>query len=90
LYHLRSDGVSYGYEKGAFSTIPIRWDEKAGTFTIGQRSGTHPGITSAREVRVVFVSKEAPIGHTPEPKAQAVRYDGSPVVVKRDGDGAAR
>jgi alpha-D-xyloside xylohydrolase len=77
------DGVSYAYEKGAFSTIPIRWDEKAGTLTIGQRTGSYPGMPSARDVRVVFVSKGAPVGHTPEPKARVVRYEGTPVVVKR-------
>jgi alpha-D-xyloside xylohydrolase len=77
------DGVSYGYEKGAFSTIPLKWDEKAGTLTIGERAGTYPGMPGSREVRVVFVSGDAPVGHTAEPKTQAVRYEGSPVVVKR-------
>jgi alpha-D-xyloside xylohydrolase len=79
------DGVSYAYEKGAFSTIPIRWDEKAATLTIGERSGSYPGMTAARDVRVVFVSKDAPVGHTPDPKARVVRYEGSPVAVTRGG-----
>ena len=31
------DGVSYGYEKGEFSRIPIRYDESSGELTIGAR-----------------------------------------------------
>ena len=42
------DGVSYAYEKGAFATIPLRWDEKAGALTIGARSGSYPGDAKAR------------------------------------------
>jgi alpha-D-xyloside xylohydrolase len=85
------DGVTYGYEKGAFSTIPLRWDEKAGTLTLGERTGEYPGMSKTREVRVVFVAKDAPIGHTPEPPtARVVRYEGDAVVVTRPGAGAAR
>jgi alpha-D-xyloside xylohydrolase len=84
------DGVTYGYEKGASSTIPLRWDEKAGTLTLGEREGGHPGMTRSREVRVVFVAKGAPVGHSPEPKpVHVVRYDGDTVVVKRPGPGSA-
>jgi alpha-D-xyloside xylohydrolase len=76
------DGVTYGYEKGAFATIPVSWDEAAGTLTIGPRAGDFPGLLKSRELQVVFVSKGKPTGHSPSPKAQAVHYDGSAVVVK--------
>jgi len=78
------DGVTYGYEKGVFSTISLHWDEKAGILTLGQRQGEYPGMPRAREVRVVFVTKDTPIGHTPEPPAaRVVRYEGDAVVVTR-------
>ena len=80
------DGVSYGYEKGAFSTIPLLWDERKGALTIGERTGSFPGMPASREVRVVFVSKAAPLGHSPAPAgARSVRYDGPAVVVKAPG-----
>jgi hypothetical protein len=48
-------------------------------------------MPKTREVRVVFVAKDTPIGHSPEPPAaQAVRYEGDAVVVARPGTGAAR
>jgi alpha-D-xyloside xylohydrolase len=76
------DGVSYGYERGAFATIPLRWDEAAGTLTIGARTGSFPGMPAAREVRVVFVSRAAPVGHSAAPAAaRTVRYDGRPLSV---------
>ena len=77
------DGVSYAYEKGAFATIPLRWDEKMGALTVGARSGSFPGMKATRELRIVFVSKATPVGHSPSPSAaRSVAYDGSAVVVK--------
>lgn len=78
------DGVSYGYEKGAFATIPITWDEKAATLTIGARTGSYPGMPAAREFRVVFVAKDRPVGHSAAPAVAAtLRYDGAPVSAKK-------
>jgi alpha-D-xyloside xylohydrolase len=77
------DGVSYGYEKGAFATIPMRWDEAKATLTVGPRSGSFPGMVEKREIRVVFVSKAAPVGHSETPTgARSVTYDGKPVSVR--------
>jgi alpha-D-xyloside xylohydrolase len=77
------DGVSYEYEKGAFSTIPMRWDERAGALTLGECTGSFPGMLRTREVRVVFVSKGAAVPHSATPSAaRTVRYDGRPVVLE--------
>lgn len=35
-------GDSYDYEKGAYSTIPLHWNDKAATLTIGAREGQYP------------------------------------------------
>jgi alpha-D-xyloside xylohydrolase len=80
------DGVSYGYESGAFSTIPIEWSEAAGTLTVGERRGTYPGMLREREVRVVFVSPGLPLGHSAEPPgARSLTYSGAPVTVQGPG-----
>jgi alpha-D-xyloside xylohydrolase len=76
------DGTSYEYEKGVFSTIPLRWEEGAKILTIGPRAGSFPGMRKAREVRVVFVSPEAKIGHSPTPReSRTVRYEGQEIQV---------
>jgi alpha-D-xyloside xylohydrolase len=77
------DGVSYAYEQGAFSTIPVRYDEASGALTIGPRAGRYPGMLDSRTIRVVFVSQDHAIGHTATPAgARAVRYDGGEIKVE--------
>lgn len=51
------DGVSNAYEKGEFSIIPIRWDEKTSTLTIGKRQGGYPGMLDQRMFSLVLVSE---------------------------------
>jgi alpha-D-xyloside xylohydrolase len=77
------DGVTYGYEKGAFATIPMRYDERSGTLTIGKRAGSYPGMTESRTVRVVFVSKDRAVGHSAAHEgAREVRYQGAELTVR--------
>ena len=42
------DGVSYGYEKGAFAVIPIHWDDASHTLTVDAREGSFPGMPGTR------------------------------------------
>lgn len=50
------DGLTYRYEKGEYSTIPMQWDESSRTLTIGQREGKFPGMKESRQVCVKFIS----------------------------------
>jgi alpha-D-xyloside xylohydrolase len=77
------DGLTYGYEKGAFARIPIRWNDATHTLTIGKREGTFPGMQKQRAFEVVLVAKGKPVGFTFTPKAdKSVRYEGGAVDVK--------
>jgi alpha-D-xyloside xylohydrolase len=42
------EGVNYAYEKGARSTIPLHWNDRLHTFSIGERTGTYPGMIANR------------------------------------------
>jgi alpha-D-xyloside xylohydrolase len=77
------DGLSYGYEKGAFSRIPLRWSEARGALTIGAREGSFPGMLKERTFQVVLVSRAKPrgFGSVARPD-QTVRYRGEAVTVK--------
>lgn len=46
------DGVSYAYEKGAYSFITLHWDDASAVLTIGDRSGTFPGMLAERRFLV--------------------------------------
>jgi len=74
------DGLTYGYEKGAFARIPIVWDEQSRTLTIGDRKGSFKGMLKHRTFNVVLVSRDKPAGFSFNPKAdQAVTYAGKAV-----------
>jgi alpha-D-xyloside xylohydrolase len=76
------DGLTYGYEKGAFARIPIRWNDSAQTLTIGQRGGSFPGMLGERTFQVVMVSKTKPAGFSFAPAVdRTVHYHGEAVEV---------
>ncbi len=71
------DGLTYGYEKGEYSEIPIHWDDTAKKLTIGERKGSFPGMIKNRTFKVVLVSKNKPAGFSFEPKTIGnLRYEG--------------
>lgn len=77
------DGTSYGYERGRFTRIPLRWDEASRTLTIGRREGSFAGMLQRRTFRVVFVSAARPVGFSFEPRPdRTVSYSGEEVRVR--------
>jgi alpha-D-xyloside xylohydrolase len=75
-------GDNYNYEKGAFATIPLTWNESSGTLTIGARNGQFPGMLKERTFRVVFVDESHGVGGGETESADAVvKYSGKMVVV---------
>ena len=75
------DGLTYGYEKGAFSTIPIVWDESSRTLTIGERSGSFTGMLSSRRFTVVLADPSHPHPYDPDADGQTVEYSGTEVTL---------
>jgi alpha-D-xyloside xylohydrolase len=77
------DGLTYGYERGAWARIPIRWNDAARTLTIGRREGSFPGMLGERTFQVVVVSKTRPVGFSFAPAVdQAVRYRGESIEIQ--------
>ena len=74
------DGLTNGYERGAFARIPLRWDDTARTLQIGVRTGTFPGMLAERTLQVILVSKQKPVGFSfvPQPD-RIVRYRGDTI-----------
>ena len=50
LYDDAGDG--YGYERGQYAEIPMRWDDAQGLLCIGGRCGSYPGMPEERILRV--------------------------------------
>ncbi|HEV8285905.1 MAG TPA: DUF5110 domain-containing protein [Chitinophagaceae bacterium] len=50
------EGTNYNYEKGAFSIIPIKYNEASGTITVGDRKGSFNGMLEKRVFKINFIS----------------------------------
>jgi alpha-D-xyloside xylohydrolase len=64
LYEDEGDG--YNYEKGAYSTINIKWNERTRTLTIGERQGNFKGMIQQRCFTIV----------TPDGNQKTIEYSG--------------
>jgi alpha-D-xyloside xylohydrolase len=80
LYEDEND--NYNYEKGAYATIPLHWDDARQTLTIGERKGEFPGMLRTRTFRVVFVGENHGTGVDATERAdKEVTYKGAEVVI---------
>lgn len=80
LYNDRGD--TYGYEKGEYATIPIRWDDAARTLRFDSRRGEYPGMASDRTFHVVLVRRGHGSGPEPSQEFKKVRYTGRATSIK--------
>ena len=62
---------NYNYEKGAYTEIPMTWNDKARKLTIGKRNGSYEGMLNERTFTIV----------TPDGKEKSVKYTGKRVSV---------
>jgi alpha-D-xyloside xylohydrolase len=80
LYEDEND--TYNYEKGAYATIPFSWDDAAHTLTIGDRTGSFPGMLEKRTFRIVFVTENHGTGSgLTENADKTVQYSGKKIAV---------
>ena len=63
--------------------MPIRWNDSAGTVTIGPRVGAFPGMPSSIEFRIVLVEVNRGTGfETAEPSNSEVSFRGPRLTVQ--------
>ena len=70
LYEDAGDG--YNYEKGEFTEIPMTWNDKSRTLTLGARKGSYPGMIESRSFTVTL----------PTGESKTVNYTGKKATVK--------
>ena len=80
--YYEDDGVSYGYERGEFARIPLRYDAAKGTLTLGARTGSYQGMPEKRTVKVRWIEdgRDIPADLDAKPD-QTVEYTGAEIVV---------
>ena len=80
--YYEDDGVSYGYERGEFARIPLRYDAAKGTLTIGARSGSYPGMPESRTFKVRWIKAGGKAPADLDAAADAtVEYSGAELTV---------
>lgn len=80
LYEDENDG--YGYEKGAFSTIELSWNDAKQQLTIGERKGSFPGMQLQRKFNVTLCTKENGTGIPISIPNKKVSYNGKKQAVQ--------
>ena len=68
-------GEGWGYERGDYALVDMRWDDAARRLTIGQRRGRFPGMQVRRKFKVVVV------GHAG--RAADLVYDGRAITLQQ-------
>jgi len=72
------DGTNYDYEKGAYSLIPLQWNDRTGKLTIGKREGSFNGMSATRRFSLALIKSA---NQRQAATLKSVVYDGSPVTV---------
>ncbi len=76
------DGLTYAYEKGACSTIPLHWDDASRTLTLGERQGSFPEMLSERTFHVIVVDPAHPHAYDPDARGTQCNYQGESVTLQ--------
>ena len=81
LYEDEND--NYNYEKGAYSTISFKWNDKTKELTIAKRKGNFPGLLTKRTFNIVLINKTNGAGDEAASKFnKTINYTGNATVVK--------
>ncbi|WPU94866.1 glycoside hydrolase family 31 protein [Mucilaginibacter sabulilitoris] len=77
------EGINYNYEKGAFSTIQLSYNEASKTLTIHGRQGGFPGMLSKRRFNIVLIRKDKAVPlNSDSTNTQQINYEGKEVTLK--------
>ena len=66
------EGDNYNYESGAYTEIPMTWNDTSHTLTIGAKKGSYDGMLSERKFTV----------RTPNGNEKTITYKGKKVTIK--------
>ncbi|MDR3250507.1 MAG: glycoside hydrolase family 31 protein [Tannerella sp.] len=74
------EGDNYNYEKGAFSTVSFKWNDKEQTLTIGDVQGAFPKMLKSRLFNVTIVGESKSVSsESPDKK---IKYEGRAITEK--------
>jgi len=78
------EGDNYNYEKGMYSIIPFKWDEKNQSLTIGKRQGSYPGYLTTRIFNIVLAGESENNSIPVNKTKRQISYTGMEVKIEFD------
>jgi alpha-D-xyloside xylohydrolase len=76
------ENVNNNYEKGAFSVIPIQYNQKTQNLVFGARQGQFPGMLKTRTFEIVWIDSKTPVVLDLNKSADiSLTYDGRELTV---------
>lgn len=79
LYEDEND--NYNYEKGNYSTIRFKWNQKDKTLTIENREGSFSGMLKSRKFRIAIADHNNALGDANAKTVKTISYNGKKIVV---------
>jgi len=76
------EGDNYNYEKGKYTIIPFKWNEKSQSLTICERQGSYSSYLKNRIFNVVIVSESEGDGIAEGTRKRQVTYTGMEVKIE--------
>jgi alpha-D-xyloside xylohydrolase len=77
------EDTNYNYEKGAFTNIPLNYNEATKMLTIEKREGKFNGMLQKRTFKVVWITKDKQGALDAEQKADAIlQYKGNKIEIR--------
>ena len=77
------ENLNYNYEKGAFSNIPLTYNEAKKQLTIGKRKGSFLGMLANRTFNIKWIDKNKPTGLNFDSRPDAtLSYKGEEMTIK--------
>ena len=74
------DGTSRQYLSGKYARIPLRYDERSKTLTVGVREGSWPGMAATRTIRVRWITPGRALDL--DAADETVTYSGVPLTLR--------
>lgn len=75
------DGCSYQYEKGAYATLKIEWNQAKQLLSIGKLNGTFNGMKKETTIKIVWIDKAS--GNKATSPETLVQYKGNALFIKK-------
>lgn len=77
------DGISYQYEKGAFTATTFKYDDISRTITVEDRKGAFKGMIKNRIFKINLITRHTPKGWEPQLNSgKKIHYEGKQISVR--------